>query len=173
MRSTPGTSWTASSSAAKSQDGIVRRLVVIDDLPEQLDFLVPFGGRLHHLVDDVALGAHPLVAARVRHHAERAELVAAFDDGDVGLHRIVPARHPERKRHVVVRIDVDARLVVEDGLGDELGQLLQAARADHDVDHRRPLQQRPASCCATQPATATMGVRPDSALAWRISPSRV
>ena len=49
---------------------IVRRLIVIDDLPEQLDLAVPLARRLTHFVEDVALRPHALVAARVRHHAE-------------------------------------------------------------------------------------------------------
>ena len=124
--------------------GIVRRLVVIDDLPEQLNLAVPLARRLTHFVEDVALRPHPLAAARVRHHAERAELVAAFDDGDVRLHRIVPPRDAERKRHVFVGVDVDARRGIRVGerLADERRQLLEALRADDDVDQVRALEQR-------------------------------
>ena len=91
----------------KSHAGIVRRVVVVDDLPEQLHFAVAAGGRLAHLGQDVGLRAHPLVAARVRHDAEAAELVAALDDRHVRLDRIAAPRHAERKRHIVVRIEVD------------------------------------------------------------------
>ena len=46
IRSMPGTSWTASSSPAKSHAGLVGRLVVVDDLAEQLDLPSPGRGRL-------------------------------------------------------------------------------------------------------------------------------
>ena len=55
-----------------------------------------------------AFGAHPLVATRVRHHAERAVVVAPLDDRDVRLDRDRrAARCPSGKRHVVPRVDVD------------------------------------------------------------------
>src|SRR5919106_6507936 len=57
---------------------IVRRLIVIDDLAEELNFAMALPCRLHHFFDDVALRPHPFVAAGVRHYAERAELVAAL-----------------------------------------------------------------------------------------------
>src|SRR5215203_3455698 len=56
--------------------GIVRRLVVVDDLAEQLDLFRARVYRMASLRDDVSSRAHPLVTARVRDHAERAELVA-------------------------------------------------------------------------------------------------
>ena len=81
---------------------IVGRLVVVDDLPEQLHFACARRRRLADLGQDVGLRPHPLVPARVRHDAEAAELVAAFDDRDVGLDGIAAPRHAQRKRHVVV-----------------------------------------------------------------------
>src|SRR5581483_12528001 len=60
--------------------GIVRRLVVVDDLPEQLHLAMPRRGRLGDLRQNVVLRAHPLVPARVGDDAEAAELVAPFDD---------------------------------------------------------------------------------------------
>src|SRR6266849_2913837 len=59
---------------------LVRRLVVVDDLAEQLYFLVAAGRRVADFREDVGLWTHALVAARVRHHAEAAEFVAALDD---------------------------------------------------------------------------------------------
>ena len=46
---------------------VVRRLVVIDDLPEQLHFDAAGVGGALHLGENVADGTHPLVPARVRH----------------------------------------------------------------------------------------------------------
>src|SRR5690348_14751910 len=65
--------------------GIVRRLVVVDDLAEQLYFLVPARGRFTDFGEDVRLRAHTFVSARIRHDTEAAEFVAAFDDRDVRL----------------------------------------------------------------------------------------
>ena len=134
--------FSRSSSAAKSHAGVVGRLVVVDDLPEQLDFPGAGVHRVPRLGDDVGRRAHALVAARVRHDAERAELVAAFDDGDVGLERIAAPRDPERKRDVVDRVDRIGRAAgaatprPRRRLVDEHRQPLQVLRADDDVDGR-------------------------------------
>src|SRR5688572_14622980 len=60
---------------------VVRRLVVIHDLAEQLNFAMPLARRLPNFSQDVALRPHPLRSAGIGHHAERAEFVAPFDDG--------------------------------------------------------------------------------------------
>ena len=52
---------------------IVGRLVVIDDLTEQLHFLQAARGGVADLRQNLALRPHPFVAARVRHDAEAAE----------------------------------------------------------------------------------------------------
>ena len=89
--------------------GIVRRLIVIHDLPEELNLLPARCDGVPNVGEDVGFGAHPLVAAGVRHHAERAVVVAAFDDGDVGLDRIPAPRDSKRKRDVVPGVDIDFR----------------------------------------------------------------
>ena len=157
---------------------IVRRLIVVDDLPEQLDLAVPLVRGMSHFVEDVALRAHALVPARVRHDAERAELVAAFDDGDVRLDRIVAPRHAERKRHVLVRVDVDARrrlLVASAAIAcpTSAGNCFRLCVPTMTSIRFERFDIAPPSCCATQPVTATTGMRPVSLLAWRISPRRV
>src|SRR4030095_16927990 len=68
---------------------------------------VPGVRRVADFRQDVGLGAHALVAARVRHYAEAAELIAALDDRDVRLDRIVSRRHAKRPRYVVLRAEVD------------------------------------------------------------------
>ena len=77
--------------------GIVRRLVVVDDLPEQLDLAAARVDGLADVRQDVGLGAHALVAARVRHDAEGAVVVAPFDDRDVRLDGIAAPRDPQRE----------------------------------------------------------------------------
>src|ERR671915_2425424 len=59
--------------------GIVRRLVVIDDLPEQLDLPCPRGNGVTGFRHDIRDRAHALVTPRVWDDAEGAELVAPFD----------------------------------------------------------------------------------------------
>jgi len=114
---------------------IVRRGVVIDDLAQQLHFPPSARRGLPHLGDDVGLGPHAFVAARIRYDAEAAEIVAPFDDRDVGLDRVVPPSHPQRERHIVVGIDVDDRRTAAAvcGLLDEHRQAADGLRADHHV----------------------------------------
>jgi hypothetical protein len=113
---------------------IVGRLVVIDDLAEQLH-LAPAGiGRLPYVRQDVGLCAHPFVPARVRHDAERAVVVAPFDDRDVRLDGIGAPRDPERERHVVPRIDLDLGERRARSFFDEGRQHLQPLRPHDDVD---------------------------------------
>ena len=88
---------------------IVGRLVVVHDLAEELHLPAPASAASPHLGQDLGLRPHALVAARVRHHAEAAVLVAAFDDRHPRADRIAAARQAERKRDVVVRAEVDLR----------------------------------------------------------------
>ena len=114
---------------------VVGRRVVIDDLAEELNLLATGAHGVADVGKDVRLAAHPFVAARVRHDAERAVVVAAFDDRDVGLHGIGPVRDAQRKRHVVQRRDVDGRERRGRRLLDQHRQHLQPLRAEDDVDH--------------------------------------
>ena len=88
---------------------VVRRRIVIHDLAEKLNLLAAGLNGVANVGQDVRLVAHPLVAAGVRHHAERAVVVAPLDDRHVGLHGISPVRDAQRKRHIVHRRDVDRR----------------------------------------------------------------
>src|SRR4029079_16476916 len=76
--------------------GFVWRLVVVHYLTEQLDFLQALLRRRTHLRQDVRLRPHPLVAPRVRDHAEAAVLVAALDDRHPRADRICAPREAER-----------------------------------------------------------------------------
>src|SRR2546428_4852978 len=105
--------------------------------------------RLTHFRHDVGLGTHPLVSARVRDHAEAAELVAPFDDGHVRLDRIAPSRDPERPPHIIARTQIENACATAsvlstrpDGI-DEQRQAANRLRPEDDVcDARRPLQDR-------------------------------
>jgi hypothetical protein len=57
-------------------------------LAQKLDFRIAEIAHLAGFGEHRVGGAAALFAARVRHHAIRAELVAAFDDGDVSAMRI-------------------------------------------------------------------------------------
>ena len=113
--------------------GVVGRLVVIDDLAEELHLAEPLAGRGAHLVEDLGLRTHALVAARVRHDAEAAALVAALDDRDPRPDRVVSPRQAERERHVVVRAEVDAGAPGGLGFLNQQGQHAGAPGADDDV----------------------------------------
>ena len=122
---------------------LVGRLVVVHDLTEQLHFLAAGRGELAHLGQDVGPGTHPLVAARVRHHAEAAELVAPFDDRHIPLDPIVAPRDPERPRDVVVGIEIDRRRRLRLRLLDQHREPSDGLRPDDDVgDTGRPPEDR-------------------------------
>ena len=149
--------------------GIVGSLVVIDDLSQELHLAAAARHGLADLRQNVGFRAHALVPARVRHHAEAAELVAALDDGHIGLHGIAAPRDAQRKRHVLVRIEVD-----QGGGESSPGRrrpILFSAACSTSIGSRRiacvptmtsatppdRLRMAAPSCCATHPATATIG----------------
>ncbi len=72
--------------AAERPDPAVRSLAVIgvDVLPDQGDFAHAIVGEPEHVVDDLCHGPRHFGAARIGHHAERAEFIAAFLNGDEG-----------------------------------------------------------------------------------------
>ncbi len=93
---------------------IVRRLVVVDDLSQEVNLPSALVNRLPDVVHDLRLLSHPLVAPGVRDNAEGAEIVAAFDDRDVGLDRVFVARESERERRFIVgRRDVHERAQID------------------------------------------------------------
>ena len=76
-----------------------------------------------------------------------------------------PPRHAERERHVLVQREIDAAgRACGGGLLDQHRQPPDRLRADDDVGHarRRVRSSASPSCCATQPATATIGSWPCS-----------
>ena len=113
-RRIPGTWPTAASSSAKAQLPF-RVAIAVHVLAQQLNLGIPRIG------DPPRLGQHrrrspaALLAARIRHHAIGAELVAALDDGDVpaigilarrelGLERLVGLAVVEPRDAVLARL---------------------------------------------------------------------
>ena len=119
---------------------------MIDDLPEQLDLLRSGFNGERRIRDDLRDRTHAFLAARIRDHAEGAELVAPFDDRDVSLERIAPLGNPERKRDVVQRIQIQggrregADFSSTHGGVDQHRQPLQVLGPDNDVHRLGPLE---------------------------------
>ena len=142
MRSTPGISWTASSSPPKSHSSIVWRLVVIHDLPEQLHLAVAglCGGT--YFRQNLGLRAHAFLPSGVRHNAETAVLVAPFDDGYPRPDRVAASRHSEWKRHIVLSAQVYLHVTGVGSLFEQHRQQPHPARSNDNVDQPGALQKR-------------------------------
>ncbi len=85
-----------------------------------------------------ATRARILHAARIRHDAERTELVAAFLHGEERRHR--PRRRALRQMRELLLLGecrLDQRAVLGARAGDELRQAMIALRADDEIDDRR------------------------------------
>src|SRR5436190_7914340 len=115
-----------------SGDGTAIR---VDGLPEELDLDAAALDGGTRLGDDVIKRTRDLAAARRRHDAERAVLVAAFDDRDPRLRR----RRAIDGEIVVValvgKIDGDRAIAVDDVI-----EIADVARSHHEVDPRRALE---------------------------------
>tara|TARA_B100000678_G_scaffold286571_1_gene291533 strand:+ start:1169 stop:1411 length:243 start_codon:yes stop_codon:yes gene_type:complete len=80
------------------------------------------------------------MATRIRNHAKGTEIIAAFYDVYVSLHRMVPYRQSQRERNVVVGVHVHLWVALGNGL------LQQCRKASHclgsydDVDILGPLE---------------------------------
>src|ERR1017187_493156 len=86
---------------------VIRRLIVVDNLPEELDFAMSRIGRVFHFGQNVRDRPHAFVSSGVRHDAERAEFVASFDNGDPRPYRVAMTHHAEGKRDIVVWVDIE------------------------------------------------------------------
>ena len=113
---------------------VVRSLVVIHDLAEQLDLATSVLDGVPHFRKDVRLCPHPFVSARVRNDTERAVVVAPFDDRDVRLYRVGTSGDPQRKADIVHGADIDFCKRRRRRLVDENGQHLQPLRTHHNID---------------------------------------
>ena len=121
----------------------VRSLAVIgvDVLADQRDLAHAIVGEPLHVVDDLCDRPRDFRAARVRHHAEGAELVAAFLHGDERGNAARADRGRLRRRQeselVLDRKFRLQRAAVAFRLRQQLRQMMIALRADHDVDDGR------------------------------------
>ena len=117
--------------------GLVEPVVGIDVLPEQGDFSRPRGGEPLNLRQHLGDRAGDLGTPRVRHDAERAELVAAFLNRDKGS-RPACAKDLARRRGQEVELVFRREFGVDDGrvarLGDQLGQAMIILWTDDEVD---------------------------------------
>ena len=116
-------------------------VIGVDVLPDQRDLAHAIVGKPHHVVDDFCDRPRDFRAARIRHHAEGAELVAAFLHGD---ERRDAARADRlrlwRRQKTELVLDREfglQRAAMAFGAGKQLRQMMIALRADHDVDDRR------------------------------------
>ena len=116
---------------------LVKPMIGVDVLPEQGDFARPCGGERFDLRQHLRDRAGNLGTPGVGHDAERAELVAAFLDGDKGAH---PARanNLARRRGQEVELVFPREFGVDDRrmarLGDQLGQAMIILWTDDEVD---------------------------------------
>ncbi len=143
----PGISAMYSTSVARSATSVLAHLrtrthpsaIRVDVLPEQRDFRHALVGQVGNFGQHVVERAGDFLAARVRDHAERAVLAAAFHD------RHVRGRAVDRRRRQMVELldvgkrDVDLRATGRAAVADQLRQPVQGLRAEHDVDVRRAL----------------------------------
>lgn len=86
---------------------VVWRVVVIDDLPQELNLRMAGGRGLFDFSKDVDNRPHSLVPPSVGDHAKRTELVTALDNRHVSTDRIISASKTQGETDVFVRLDVD------------------------------------------------------------------
>ena len=116
-------------------------VIGVDVLPNQRDLAHAVVGEPLHVVDDLRHRARDFRAARIGHHAEGAELVAAFLHGD-------ECGNAARADRIRLRGGEEAELVLDREFGlqraafalrarQQLRQMMIALRPDHDVHCRR------------------------------------
>ena len=153
-RATPGISATAREQRAEIA-AAARAAVGIDGLAEELDLHAAALDGGAHFGEHVVERTRHLAAARRRHDAERAVLVAAFDD-----------RHPRLRRRGAVDVDVvvvavfgelDARCASPFSSTSSRWPTLPGpiTKSTHGARSRI----RSPSCCATQPQTPIFDAR--------------
>ncbi len=111
-----------------------RAAIRVDVLPQQRDLDDPLIGEIGDFGQHVVERPRDLLAARVRHHAERAVLAAAFHDRHEGGCAV------DRRRRELVELldggegDVDLRAAGRAAVADHLRKAMQRLRPEHDVD---------------------------------------
>ena len=102
-------------------------------LTEKRDFADALLGEALHIAEHIRHGARQLLASGIRHHTVRAELRAAFHDGNKGGGTVLM-----RLRHVVKLFDarerhVDLRVVAGLALIEHVGQAVKRLGPEDDV----------------------------------------
>ena len=144
-------------------------MIGIHVLPDQRHLAHAGIGQPLDLSDDLFNWPRNFSAARVRHHAKGAELVAAFLHCDEGGNAALGNRVPFG-RSQSFKLVLDWKFGVDDFLAglsarDHLRQAVIILRADHQIDRAGAADDFLPSACATQPATAISMWRPSRAAA--------
>ena len=137
----PGTSATREISAGKRSEGALRRpaMIGIDVLADQAHLADARGGQHFDFRDDAFDRPRGFRAARVGHHAERAEFIAAFLHGDECADAAL-ANLVRRRRGEVIELAFGGEIRGKDlaggsGAAQKLGQAVVALRSNDDI-HR-------------------------------------
>src|SRR5713101_3681566 len=112
--------------------------VGIHVLPDQGDLADAHRGQRRDLAQDVAVGPGHLAPARVRHHAEAADVVAALRGGDERGGLASRALRVGLRKHVLLGRDPAG---LDPTLLRQLGDARDLIRAEHEVDVRSPLEE--------------------------------
>src|SRR5208283_1994680 len=114
--------------------------IAVDVLPQELDLAVTFRGQSAGFFHHTLAGAAALRAARERHHAVGATLVAAFDDGDVSAVRIVAAGEGRVEGRVGIQAQSGDVPAAAFDLHQQFAQLVVTGRAAHQPYVRRAFE---------------------------------
>ena len=109
-------------------------------MAEQLNFRVARIGQAAHFRENRIAGAAAFGPARVRHHAIRAGIVAAFDDREIRAERIVAARDFSFECFVGIEVEARDAAAARFHLLDQIRQIAIARRAAHQAHPRRALE---------------------------------
>ncbi len=117
-----------------------RAAVGVDGLAEERDLAVSPRREVECFELDLARPPAALPASRERDDAERAELIAPFDDRDVGLGTRSPRDRLELIRGGIGRELQKGRAVPLPRRLDGFREPFDVARAEHEIDEREPVE---------------------------------
>ena len=155
--------------------GGVAAVIGVDVLAEQADFAHPCVRQPCDLFDDRRDGARIFRAARVGHHAERAETVAALLDRDEGA-RAAPEHRLRGGRDEVIELRFDREICLDDRPPriEKLRQAVIALRTDDEIDRAGAAQDLVACglCHAAGRRRCVSPCPPPRVRAWSRRPCR-